>query len=176
MRIKTGDFLFYHRVRTAGEALIDLGATIEDGEQPRIVYHCALALDEKNKIEAVSPQGVRIAPIVYDGAWVATRPPIRPGQIDRGIEACKKDLGEHYDNWLIVDDALRDLSEWVFKRPVLHLPEWLVHRTERAKKICSTLLLVYGRAASWVPSSVEQKGKNVSPEDWWIATRVDRVV
>lgn len=168
-RIRTGDLLFYHRVRTAGEALIDLGATLEDGQHTLTMYHIAIALGPYSKIEAIMPGGVHIAPILYDGTWTATRPPLTTQQINRGIAAAKMDIGQHYDKVLIVDDGLRDISCALFHSEWLHLPEWLVHRSERLEKICSTLVNVYAEAA---PMRIPRvPGGSQSPQDWWLATR-----
>jgi len=157
--VKPGDILLYDRVRTAVEALIDFGENLADGPQSDTFYHCAIALDSQNKLEA---DGKQIAqhPIVYDGSWRLFRPPISPAANARALAADQKLVGQKYDDWLIVDDGLRDATH-----NIIHLPGGFIASKELHGKVCSSFLLAHFRAAG--SPLADGLTANVSPQNWY---------
>lgn len=161
--VKRGDILLYDVVRTAGEALIDFGEILEDGPHADTFYHCAIAVDAANKYEATGKQ-IAEHPVVYDGSWRLFRPPISPDATARALIADSKLIGEPYDDWLIVDDALRDATH-----NLIHLPGGFITNRELHSKVCSSFLLYHFHAAGSVLA--DGLTSNVSPQDWFLRLR-----
>lgn len=152
-----GDILLYRRVRSIPDALVDIGAILEDGLQTTIYYHVAIALGPSEQIET-DGHTVATHAILYDGSFNVFRPPIDEANRRTGLACVRGFIGQHYDWTLITDDALRDLS-----RGVLHLPLWYVQSKERKEKVCSSLTVRYFRHAQWAPP--RKLDINSSPED-----------
>lgn len=160
IQVLPGNILLYDEVRTAGEALIDFGEILEDGPRANTFYHCAIALNGTRKLEA-DGKSIVDNPIVYDGAWRLFRPPISPAATLRALDADRKLVGEKYDDWLIIDDALRDATH-----NVLHLPGGFITYKELHEKVCSSYLLYHFRAAG--SALADGFTANVSPQDWYL--------
>ncbi|EPZ47618.1 hypothetical protein [Alicyclobacillus acidoterrestris] len=156
--ILPGDILLYRNPPTFLTHLIDIGEYFEDGQRSPIYYHVAIALNDKEKIEANGNQ-VAIAPIDNGGTFDVYRPPILPRNIRDGLSYVKSLEGQRYDWLLIVDDALRYSTH-----NIVHLPVAMVKRSERYRKICSTVVAEYFRAAHYINLS-----GNVSPQDVYLA-------
>ncbi|MCL6442088.1 MAG: hypothetical protein K6T83_01255 [Alicyclobacillus sp.] len=157
---KPGDILLYPHPPNLSTRLIELGERLEDGKQPIEFYHVALALGPYDKLEADGKR-VEVNPIDY-GKFIAYRPPIPKDRRDKALAEMRKYIGQPYDWWLILDDALRYLT-----RGVVHLPVRFISSQERRKKVCSSLVARYLAAAEWGP----KLGPNSSPEDLWLAVR-----
>ncbi len=155
-----GDILLYRKSPSIADRLVEFGERLEDGAQDREYYHVAIALNANDKIEAYG-KSVAIHPIDY-GNFDAFRPPIAPRRIGIGLGTIRQYVGQAYDWWLIIDDALRYISRGVF-----HLPVSFIRSTERRGKVCSSLVVSYFKAAYWGPNLTS----NASPEDIWIAVK-----
>lgn len=155
-----GDILMYRHGNTLDKRLIDFGERLEDGAQSPMYYHVAIALGPNLKIEA---QGKSVAIDTIDyGNFDPYRPPLSAAQIHDGLTAVKKCVGQPYDWWLIINDALSYLTHGI-----VHLPTKWIESEERKSKICSSLAALYFKAAGlgvrWALS--------VSPEDIFLAVK-----
>lgn len=164
---KPGDILLYKKSPSILDKFIIDGEILEDGLHHREYYHVAIALDASNKIEAYG-KSVRIDAIDY-GNFDAFRPPISHPRIQTALSAVQKFVGQYYDWWLIVDDALRYMTRFIPR--VLggpwHLPVSFIKDEERRGKVCSSLVVKYFTAAHWGP----KLGRNASPEDIYLAVK-----
>lgn len=133
---REGDILLFYANPTFEQELIELGERLEDGPQPRMYYHCAVATGERRKIEALSR--VYETSISYDGSFDVFRPSIPLVNVRKGLRYLRGLLGERYDWLLIVDDGLRYLTQ-----SIVHLPKRMVLNNERQRKICSSLVADY---------------------------------
>jgi hypothetical protein len=160
--IREGDILLYYKGGAWSAPLIDLGEILEDGWQKREYYHCAVALDAQQKIET-DGYPVKVDNIQYDGSFDLFRPPIPAQDIRRGLDATRQLIGQKYDWLLIVDDALRFTS-----RGIIHLPRRWIESEERRRKICSSLVVYYLRAAGW---HGVRRWPPATPEDLFLALK-----
>ncbi|GMA64939.1 hypothetical protein NZD89_06025 [Alicyclobacillus fastidiosus] len=164
---KPGDILLYRKSPSIGDDLIIEGESFEDGRQDREYYHVAIALDANNKIEAYG-KSVAIHPIDY-GNFDAFRPPIGSHRVKSALAVIRRCVGQGYDWWLIIDDAIRYLTKFIPKRlgGPWHLPVSFIQSDERRGKVCSSLAVAYLNAALWGP----KLGRNASPEDIYLAVK-----
>jgi hypothetical protein len=160
--IREGDILLYYEGGRRFAPFIEIGEILEDGRQPREYYHAAIALDSRHKIET-DGFPVMITNIIYDGSFDVFRPPIPLPDIRRGLYATRQLIGQRYDWLLIIDDALRFLT-----RGVIHLPRKWVESEERRRKVCSSLVAYYLRAAGWREI---QRWPPPTPEDLFLALK-----
>ncbi|MFB5192747.1 hypothetical protein [Alicyclobacillus fastidiosus] len=162
-----GDILLYRKYPSIGHDLIIDGEILEDGRQQREYWHVAIALDVKNKIEA-DGKTVAIHPIDY-GNFDAFRPPIGSRRIDLALSVIRQFVGQGYDWWLIIDDAIRYATKRIPKclGGPWHLPAAFIQSEERRAKVCSSLAVAYFNAAVWGP----KLDRNASPEDIYLAVK-----
>lgn len=160
--VKAGDVLLYkvprgHWYTKVFEGLIVDGEKLEDGKHKQEYYHIAVAISDKQKIEA-NGVDVAIDDIEYDGSFDSYTMPFSQEKIEEALEYIKGFQGEPYDWTLIVDDALRYLSD-----NILHLPLELVAEKEKYEKICSTFAVIYLIKLGLIKQ--EDIHKYYSPED-----------
>lgn len=158
--ILPGDILLYGKHSGPITHLIDWGEIIEDGKQSKEFYHVAIALNEYTKIEA-DGKNVAIKPIDY-GNFDIYRPPIKKDNINKGLNATRKLIGQPYDWPLIIDDALRYLT-----KGHVHLPTKWINSLERHMKICSSVAAFYFKYTGWYQS----KNWHPSPEDIYLMVK-----
>ena len=164
--IQPGDVLGYYKANNAYDDLIQWAEYAEDGIRHPEYYHVAVALDAQRKIEAVEG-GVRIDPIVQDGTFNTFRLPVAPTRVAPALAKLERLVGEHYDNWLIVDDALRYFSLGLTGSECIHLPTAFIRRKQRTEVICVSVLRRYCRYAGFkAPNWLTTWS---SPEDWGTA-------
>lgn len=142
--------LFYYGARNFFDEVIDFGEHIEDGPAKHYFYHLAVAENSTNKMEALS-NGVQEDVIDYSRQFLLVNPPVDPARKSTALHRLRSLIGQQYDWWVIVDDALRILSKALFGRPVVHLPARFVKSQERHEKICVSLLRKY---LNWAGSSI----------------------
>ncbi|WDL97791.1 hypothetical protein [Alicyclobacillus sp. ALC3] len=152
--------MLYHKPPNLSTRLIEFGEKLEDPGHAQYFYHVALALGPYYKIEA-DGKTVAINPIDY-GKFEGFRPPIPPKQRDAALAQVHKLVGEPYDWWLIIDDALKYGT-----CGVVHLPVRFIKSEERHAKICSSFLRKYFEDAEWGP----RERITVSPEDIYLAVK-----
>jgi hypothetical protein len=154
--VKTGDILLYYPSNLIWEAVV-VGEILEDGIQDKEYCHVAIALNDREKIEA-DGHAVVINPIDYKERFDVYTVSEDRDAIHKALTSVQKYLGQGYD-WLeIIDQALRDLSHGL-----LHLPKHLIMQSEAHRKICSTLAAVYLKELG-----IEVK-ELPSPEDIYLA-------
>lgn len=157
---KAGDILLYEKPPNLDTRLILDGERMEDPGENRYFYHVAIALDVNRKIEA---QGATVAIDQIDyGKFAVFRPPIPESHVKAGIASAMKCVGQKYDWLAIINDALSYLT-----RGLIHIPDKWVESSERKRKICSSLVADYFKAAQWGPKF----GLTVSPEDIYEAVK-----
>lgn len=145
-----GTALFYFRATQFDERLVDEGEEWQDPKAPRYYYHVAVALDAKEKIEALGI-GVCRDNIVYDGAFDAISPPVDPKKKNEALAKLLTLVGQRYDWWEDLDDALRIISYKLFGHEWVHLPVKLIRSTARREKNCVAVLRKY---LKWAGSPV----------------------
>jgi hypothetical protein len=154
--VKTGDILLYYPSNLIWEAVV-VGEILEDGIQDKEYCHVAIALNDREKIEA-DGHAVVINPIDYKERFDVYTVSEDRDAIHKALTSVQKYLGQGYD-WLeIIDQALRDLSHGL-----LHLPKHLIMQSEAHRKICSTLAAIYLKELG-----IEVK-ELPSPEDIYLA-------
>ncbi|GMA59661.1 hypothetical protein GCM10025859_01010 [Alicyclobacillus fastidiosus] len=157
---ETGDILLYSTPPNFDTCLVIEGERMEDPGESRYFFHVAIALDANRKIEARG-KTVAIDQIDY-GQFAVFRPPVPPSRIQAGIEAVRECIGQHYDWLAIINDGMSYLT-----RDLAHLPDKWVASSEHKRKICSSLVALYFKTASWGPKF----GLTVSPEDIYEAVK-----
>lgn len=158
---RPGDILLYRDPPNFSTRLIIDGERMEDPDEHPYYYHVAIVLNTQLKIEAQG-KNVAVARIDNGGVFDCFRAPIPRSNIDDGLDKIRKYVGQPYDWSAIVDDALRYLT-----CGIVHLPEKFVLSMERHRKICSTLVSDYFKAAQWGPKF----GLGVSPQDIYDAVK-----
>jgi hypothetical protein len=160
IQCQSGDILLYRKSPTLFEQLVEDFEQFEDGRQRYQFYHCGIALDTWNTIEA-DGRRVNVNPIDYEKASIF-RPPIQNPDINYALGKIRKFIGQRYDWMLILDDAIRYLTH-----NKIHLPAKYIRSTERHAKVCSTLVARYFYFAGWGAFY----GFNESPEDIWLSVK-----
>lgn len=152
-----GDILLYRTLHTLGVGAIDIVEELKDGRQPRLYYHCAIAVDAQSIIES-NGRTVLIKQIPPAGFDVF-RPPLAVGAREEGLSCIRALAGQKYDCIVVIDDVLRALT-----RNLLHLPASVVESQERHRKICSSLVVCYLEASAWHHGL----NQNALPEDIYL--------
>lgn len=160
INVLPGDLLFYRKNPNLFNRLVDVAEEVENGRQKYEFYHCSIALNQWEKVEA-DGRRVNVNPIEPDG-YSVFRPPINQQSINYALFEIRKYIGQRYDWTLIADDALRYLTH-----NHIHFPVNYIRSTERHAKVCSSLVARYFFYAGW--SSFY--GFNESPEDIWLAVK-----
>jgi len=159
---RPGDLLFYFDALGL-ERLIQLGEDLEkhsDGPWP---YHCAIALNSTEKLEA-DFWDTAVNPITDGRPYVVCRPPYPDAvKLARALQWGRGRVGRLY-GWVgITDQGLRDLSGGR-----LHMPRWFIEWVDKLWPYCSTLVeSIVSRAGvhdipEWPPPS---------PADCWLELR-----
>lgn len=155
-----GDVLLYRKDPSLFDRLVDEFEEAERPKQKKYFYHCGIALNQFETIEA-DGRYVEVNPIDYERAEIF-RPPISQQSINYALSEIRRYIGQRYDWMLIIDDALRYLT-----RNLIHLPVGYIRSIERHAKVCSSLVAKYFFYSGW-----EQfYGVNESPEDIWLAVK-----
>ncbi|SFU71405.1 hypothetical protein [Alicyclobacillus macrosporangiidus] len=161
--IQPGDVLLFRDGTGLLERGIDFFETLEDGPQPVMYHHAAIALGDHAKIEALLR--VEITALADTGNFDVFRPPVDIGRRREALRALRSLQGQRYDYLLILDDALRYAT-----RGVIHLPRRWVESWERRRKICSSLVAYYLRKAGFRSKKL-RRWPPPSPEDLYLALR-----
>jgi hypothetical protein len=161
--IEPGDILLFRGGTTFLERGIYFFEQLEDGPQQALYHHAAVALNDREKIEALLR--VEITSLVDTGHFDVFRPPVDRARRREALRALRSLQGQRYDYLLILDDALRYAT-----RGVLHLPRRWVQSWERRRKICSSLVAWYLRRAGFKSRRLK-RWPPPSPEDLYLALK-----